>query len=62
MTAQTLRLASYNIRKCLGLDLQRKPRRIVQVLERLGAQIVALQEADKRLPPRPAALSHFVLN
>jgi endonuclease/exonuclease/phosphatase family metal-dependent hydrolase len=56
------RLASYNIQKCVGLDLRRYPRRTVQVIERMRAQIVILQEADKRLPPRPAALSHFVLN
>lgn len=56
-----LRLASYNIQKCVGLDLRRQPRRILQVLARLGAQVVVLQEADKRLPPRPAALPHFVL-
>jgi endonuclease/exonuclease/phosphatase family metal-dependent hydrolase len=58
----TLRLASYNIQKCVGLDLRRQPRRILNVLDRLGANIVVLQEADKRLPPRPAALPHFVLN
>lgn len=57
-----LRLASYNIQKCVGLDLRRQPRRILQVLGNLGAQVVVLQEADKRLPPRPAALPHFVLN
>ncbi|MDF1717198.1 MAG: endonuclease/exonuclease/phosphatase family protein [Antarcticimicrobium sp.] len=56
-----LRLASYNIQKCVGLDLRRQPRRVLQVLTRLGAQVVVLQEADKRLPPRPAALPHFVL-
>lgn len=57
-----LRLASYNIQKCVGLDLRRQPRRTLTVLDALGAQIVALQEADKRLPPRPAALPHFVLD
>ncbi|MFC3615809.1 endonuclease/exonuclease/phosphatase family protein [Lutimaribacter marinistellae] len=56
-----LRLASYNIQKCVGLDLRRQPRRVLQVLDHLRAQIVVLQEADKRLPPRPAALPHFVL-
>ena len=56
-----LRIASYNIQKCVGLDLRRQPRRILQVLDRMQAQIVVLQEADKRLPPRPAALPHFVL-
>ncbi|MVO14234.1 endonuclease/exonuclease/phosphatase family protein [Parasedimentitalea huanghaiensis] len=62
MPEPTLRLASYNIQKCVGLDLRRKPRRTLQVIEGTGAQIVLLQEADKRLPPRPAALPHFVLN
>ncbi|MFV0512767.1 MAG: endonuclease/exonuclease/phosphatase family protein [Jhaorihella sp.] len=56
-----LRLASYNIQKCVGLDLRRQPRRILQVLDGMKARIVVLQEADKRLPPRPAALPHFVL-
>lgn len=56
-----LRIASYNIQKCVGLDLRRQPRRILQVLDGMQAQIVLLQEADKRLPPRPAALPHFVL-
>lgn len=58
----SLRLASYNIQKCVGLDLRRQPRRILRVLDGVGADIVVLQEADKRLPPRPAALPHFVLN
>ena len=57
----TLRIASYNIQKCVGLDLRRQPQRILKVLDRLGADIVVLQEADKRLPPRPAALPHFML-
>jgi len=56
-----LRLASYNIQKCVGLDMRRQPRRILTVLDGLGAHVVLLQEADKRLPPRPAALPHFVL-
>lgn len=56
-----LRLASYNIQKCVGLDMRRQPRRILTVLDGLGAHVALLQEADKRLPPRPAALPHFVL-
>lgn len=58
----SLRLASYNIMKCVGLDLRRLPRRTLQVLDAVGADVVVLQEADKRFPPRPAALPHFVLN
>ncbi len=61
-TNPRLRLASYNICKCIGLDLRRMPRRILQVLDGLGADLVVLQEADKRMAPRPAALPHFVLD
>lgn len=58
---RTLRIASYNIQKCVGLDFRRQPQRILQVLDGMQADIVVLQEADKRLPPRPAALPHFML-
>jgi len=51
-----IRLASYNMRKCVGLDRRRRPERIVQVLNSLDADIIALQEADRRLGARPAAL------
>ncbi len=56
-----LRLVSYNICKCVGLDMRRRPERILQVLEGTGAQIAVLQEADKRMAPRPAALPPFRL-
>ncbi|MBL4769001.1 MAG: endonuclease/exonuclease/phosphatase family protein [Rhodobacteraceae bacterium] len=56
-----LRVASYNIQKCVGMDLRRRPDRILRVLDGIGASIVVLQEADKRLAPRPAALPHFSL-
>jgi endonuclease/exonuclease/phosphatase family metal-dependent hydrolase len=56
MHKTALRLASYNLQKCVGLDLRRRPDRSLQVIAGLGAQVVVLQEADKRLPPRPAAL------
>ncbi|WP_212523973.1 endonuclease/exonuclease/phosphatase family protein [Actibacterium sp. MT2.3-13A] len=52
----TLRAASYNIRKCVGLDWRRRPDRVIEVIAALRADIVALQEADKRLGARPAAL------
>lgn len=51
-----LRLASYNVHKCVGLDRRRRPERIIAVLNALDADIVALQEVDRRLPPRPEAL------
>lgn len=52
-----LRLASYNIRKAVGLDWRRDPARTLGVIRALDADVVALQEADKRLGPRPAAVS-----
>lgn len=58
---KTTRLASYNIRKCVGLDWRRNPHRVAHVLANLGADIVALQEADKRLGDRPAALPLDIL-
>ncbi len=51
-----LRVATYNIRKCLGVDRRRDPRRSLAVIAALGADVVALQEADRRLGQRPAAL------
>ncbi|WP_299356302.1 endonuclease/exonuclease/phosphatase family protein [uncultured Shimia sp.] len=60
MTA-TLRIASYNLQKCVGMDMRRRPDRSMQVINAIGADIVVLQEADKRLPPRPAALPHDVI-
>jgi len=53
-----MRIATYNLQKCVGLDLRRRPDRSLNVLNALGADIAVLQEADKRLPPRPAALPH----
>ena len=52
-----LRLASYNIRKAVGLDWRRDPMRIARVLAEVSPDIALLQEADKRLGGRPAALT-----
>ena len=51
-----LRVASYNIRKAVGLDWKRRPERILAVLDEIGPDVVVLQEADKRLGNRPAAI------
>lgn len=56
-----VRIATYNLQKCVGLDLRRRPDRSLRVINDLGADIVVLQEVDKRLPPRPAALPHDML-
>lgn len=51
-----LRVASYNIRKAIGTDRRRAPERILDVLNEIDADVVALQEADRRLGARLAAL------
>lgn len=51
-----MRIGSYNIRKAVGLDWRRDPHRIVDVIAELKADIVVLQEADKRLGERPGIL------
>ena len=54
---EALRVASYNIRKCVGIDRRRSPDRVMRVINRTGAEIVVLQESDRRISPRPAALT-----
>ena len=39
-----LRIATYNIHKCVGLDRRLRPERIVEVLREIDADIIALQE------------------
>lgn len=46
------------MRKAVGTDRRRDPRRILHVLEEVGADIVALQEADKRTGGRASAVPH----
>lgn len=41
---ERIRVATYNVHKCRGLDRQVSPARIVAVLREIGADIVALQE------------------
>jgi endonuclease/exonuclease/phosphatase family metal-dependent hydrolase len=45
---QALRIATYNIHKCRGLDQRVRPDRIAEVLDELDADIVALQEVVGR--------------
>ena len=47
---------SYNIQKGVGADLQRRPERTLAVLRELGADIMVLQEADRRFGARQSAL------
>jgi endonuclease/exonuclease/phosphatase family metal-dependent hydrolase len=48
--------ASYNIHKCIGTDRCFDPARIAQVIAELQADVVALQEADRRFGDRAGLL------
>jgi endonuclease/exonuclease/phosphatase family metal-dependent hydrolase len=56
VTPHVFCIVSWNIRKAVGLDWRRDPARVMQVIASMDADIVLLQEADKRLAPRPPAL------
>ena len=56
MSQSVIRLASYNIRKARGLDQKRRPGRTLDVINGLGADLVVLQEADRRLGRRRPAI------
>ena len=51
-----IKVASYNMRKGIGLDRRRDPGRVLAVLGELDADIVALQEADRRFGTRASAI------
>lgn len=57
----SIRLATWNIRKCVGLDRRRDPHRVARSIAALDADVVVLQEADKRLGRRPAALTRDIV-
>jgi endonuclease/exonuclease/phosphatase family metal-dependent hydrolase len=58
----TLTVASYNVRKAIGTDRRRDPQRVLDVLHEIDADIVALQEADKRFGGRAAAVPHELID
>lgn len=51
-----LKFASYNIHKAVGLDRRRDHERILRILLEVDADIVALQEVDRRYGRRMAVL------
>jgi endonuclease/exonuclease/phosphatase family metal-dependent hydrolase len=51
-----IRVASYNMRKAIGTDRKRRPERTIDVLNELDADVVALQEADRRFGSRASAV------
>jgi len=50
------------MRKAIGLDRRRDPQRILDVLHQIDADVVALQEADKRFGSRGAAVPHDLID
>src|SRR3569623_1174491 len=56
-----IKVASYNIHKGIGLDRRRDPRRILDVLREIDADIVALQEADRRFGAKLCVIDHQLL-
>lgn len=56
MRGSVIRVATYNIRKAIGTDRVRKPSRILDVISEVDADIIALQEADRRFGSRVSAI------
>ena len=56
MQAAMILVASYNMHKAVGTDRRRRPERILEVLNELDADVVALQEADRRFGSRASAI------
>ncbi|MDR2311129.1 MAG: endonuclease/exonuclease/phosphatase family protein [Brucellaceae bacterium] len=50
-------IASYNVHKCIGIDKKFDPERTAQVISELNADIIAIQEADKRFGERKGLLN-----
>lgn len=57
-----LTFASYNIHKAIGADGRRDPERIVSVLREIDADVIALQEADRRFRQRESVLPRALLD
>jgi len=55
--SHALKVATYNIRKAIGLDQRRNPERILAVLKEIDADIIALQEVDRRFGARVSWLA-----
>ena len=54
--AETLRFASYNVHKCIGIDQRFDPERTRAVITEIDPDVIALQEADRRFGDRMGLL------
>lgn len=57
-----LKVASYNMRKSIGTDRRRRPERTLEVLREINADVVALQEADRRFGTRQGVITQHLLD
>ena len=57
-----IKVASYNMRKGIGLDRRRSPERILDVLREIDADVIALQEADRRFGERAGVIPTRLLD
>ncbi|MEG3090084.1 endonuclease/exonuclease/phosphatase family protein [Sphingomonas sp. PB1R3] len=57
-----IKVASYNIRKGIGADRRRNPDRILDVLREVDADVIALQEADRRFGEREGVIPLHLLD
>lgn len=51
-----IKIASYNIHKCVGIDKKFNPSRIADVIKEINPDIISLQETDKRFGNRQGLL------
>ncbi|TCV70092.1 endonuclease/exonuclease/phosphatase family protein [Neorhizobium sp. S3-V5DH] len=54
--AKGMLVASYNVHKCVGIDGKFDPARTSHVIREIGADVIALQEADTRFGERRGLL------
>ncbi len=52
MTPARLRIATWNVHSCIGIDGRHSPDRVRRLTRSIGADIVALQEVDSRVNGR----------
>jgi endonuclease/exonuclease/phosphatase family metal-dependent hydrolase len=57
---RVLRVATYNVHKCRGLDQRVRPDRIAEVLRQVDADVVALQEIFGESSPEGAAQAAYL--
>lgn len=56
-----IKIASYNMRKAIGTDRRRRPERTLEVLREVDADVIALQECDRRLGQRAGVIPDHML-